>query len=286
MRRGLDWYKRDPIAFIDGVQGMGPECIGAFAVLLDLIYARGGETLRDDRHLAGVLGCSIQKARKLTDALLEAGKLGENGGMLSNDRARETAKVRQKLSKTRAKVGRKGGSFRQVFDIARNENNDLAQAKTPDIEEEKEKNRVTDVTLSNAREARSMRRPREPGRFEDWWKLVPRKVGKGAARRAYAKALTLTDEATLFSAISRYAELRKVQDERYTVHPATWLNQERWTDEIPLSNFQPPQIRSTPNDAAEIARQAAAEFRSRMDCGPGPNSSGPLLRTIAGRGLN
>ena len=66
MKQGLDWYKREPRAFLDGVQGMGPELIGAYAVLLDLMYARGGDTMRDDRHLSGILGCSVRKARATT----------------------------------------------------------------------------------------------------------------------------------------------------------------------------------------------------------------------------
>lgn len=82
MDEGLDWYKRFPRLFLDGVQGLGPEAIGAYAVLLDLIYARGGYSRRDDRHLAGILGCSVRKARALTDALIEAGKVDVEGAFL------------------------------------------------------------------------------------------------------------------------------------------------------------------------------------------------------------
>jgi uncharacterized protein YdaU (DUF1376 family) len=138
MKQGLDWYKRDPRAFIDGVQGLGPDLIGAYAVLLDLIYARGGETTRDDRHLSGLMGCSIRKATALTDALIERGKLEADGDLITNSRAKSEAKSRRKLSETRAKAGRKGGEKSS----SSNEDNELQEASASyarAIEEEKEK---------------------------------------------------------------------------------------------------------------------------------------------------
>lgn len=72
--------------------------------------------------------------------------------------------------------------------------------------------------------------------FDEWWQIYPRKVGKGAARRAYEKAIKTTDPASLISAAKRYAHERKGEDQKYTAHPATWLNQERWADEAPATN--------------------------------------------------
>lgn len=69
--------------------------------------------------------------------------------------------------------------------------------------------------------------------FDDFWAIVPRKVGKGQARKAYAASLKKTDAATIFQAMKAYAETRIGQDETYTAHPATWLNGERWTDAPP-----------------------------------------------------
>lgn len=110
MRQGQQWYRRYPHAFLDGVQGMGPELIGAYAVLIELIYARDGNTVRDDRHLAGVLGCSIQKARWLTGKLIEKGKIVvTDDGVLSNPRAAHQIQHKEDISEKRAVAGRKGG---------------------------------------------------------------------------------------------------------------------------------------------------------------------------------
>lgn len=67
--------------------------------------------------------------------------------------------------------------------------------------------------------------------FEKFWLACPRRIGKEAARKAYEKARKTTSDAELLEGIRRYATTRAGQDEQYTVHPATWLNQGRWADE-------------------------------------------------------
>lgn len=68
--------------------------------------------------------------------------------------------------------------------------------------------------------------------FDRWWSLWPHKKGKGQARKAYAKALKLTDPATLYAALDRQlAHLKDQKARGFCPHPATWLNGERWEDE-------------------------------------------------------
>lgn len=69
--------------------------------------------------------------------------------------------------------------------------------------------------------------------FEVFWRETPRKSGRGQAQRAYRTARKTADAETLLAGIKRYAELRRGQEERYTKHPATWLNGECWLDEAP-----------------------------------------------------
>jgi len=94
---------------MDGVEGMGPELIGTYSYLIDLIYARGGSTRRDDRSLGGRIGCTRGKAKKLTDRLIQLGKIVENGPFLTHKHAENHAKEMQKRSETNAKNGKKGG---------------------------------------------------------------------------------------------------------------------------------------------------------------------------------
>ena len=67
--------------------------------------------------------------------------------------------------------------------------------------------------------------------FEQFWLQCPRRIGKGHARKAWAKALKLTDAQTIIAGMFRYAEDCKWTEARYIKHPATWLNSEGWSDE-------------------------------------------------------
>ena len=247
MRRGLDWYKRDPIAFIDAVQGMGPELIGAYAVLIDLLYARAGETPRDDRHLSGVLGCSTRKAKALTDALIESGKIELHDGFIVNSRAKSEAKPRRELSEMRANAGRIGG----INSGKARKNNSLDKANASSKHEAEKR-----------REDKSKNTPLTPlggdgveNEFDDWWSHYPRKVAVGGARKAFVAARKKVSFEDLLDAVKRYAILCQGKEARHIAHGATWLNQERWSDQegvsAPTINVSDEELQKTRVEHAE-----------------------------------
>lgn len=67
--------------------------------------------------------------------------------------------------------------------------------------------------------------------FEQFWSMYPRKSAKGTARRAWSKAITKTDPQTIIAAASRYADDPN-REPTFTAHAATWLNGERWDDDM------------------------------------------------------
>lgn len=66
--------------------------------------------------------------------------------------------------------------------------------------------------------------------FGDFWKAYPRKVGKGAAERAWTKALKHTDADQIIEAVRA---VEWPSDAEFIPHPSTWLNGKRWLDEAP-----------------------------------------------------
>lgn len=102
---------------------MGPELIGAYAVILEIIYARHGDMPRDDRHLAGVLGCSIRKARSLTEQLIALEKIKIVDGKIVNRKASEVILDRKKQRENYVKLARNERENEPTF----NENNGLAR---------------------------------------------------------------------------------------------------------------------------------------------------------------
>lgn len=77
---------------------------------------------------------------------------------------------------------------------------------------------------------RAAARSVEPDRFDEFWVLYPRKVGKGQARKAWAKALKITTADVIIQALDRQVPDLRGKCE-FCPHPSTWLNGERWTDE-------------------------------------------------------
>lgn len=82
------------------------------------------------------------------------------------------------------------------------------------------------ITTARGADARAARET-----FAEFWAAYPRKTGKGAAEKAWAKAVKALDPTVVIDGARRYAEIRRGQDPQFTPHPATWLNAKRWEDE-------------------------------------------------------
>ncbi len=79
-------------------------------------------------------------------------------------------------------------------------------------------------------------------RFADFWKVYPKKKGKGYALKAW-KRLKPTQELcdTILKAVQAQKSWSSWQEGqgRYIPHPATWLNQGRWEDEADTTAEKP-----------------------------------------------
>jgi hypothetical protein len=70
--------------------------------------------------------------------------------------------------------------------------------------------------------------------FADFWKVYPRKRDKGHAEKAWPRAVKKADEQTIITAAREFAQwcVRTRQEQQFIAYPATWLNGERWLDEL------------------------------------------------------
>ena len=69
--------------------------------------------------------------------------------------------------------------------------------------------------------------------FEEFWALYPRKIAKAAARKAWSK-MTSEQQLMAAKAISTHCEYWKVKETEleFVPHASSWLNGERYEDEI------------------------------------------------------
>lgn len=118
-------------------------------------------------------------------------------------------------------------------------------------------------------------------RFKEFWRHYPRKVGKGAAEKAWdkikpGKALL----SLILSALDQQKACEQWQREngRYIPNPATWLNQKRWEDDIGMNDTPDPDGSSAesgapPGDPPELppdiarAKQQHEEAMKRFMAG-------------------
>lgn len=235
------WYKRYPKKFIRGVRGMGPDLIGAYSLILDLIYEDEDSCPNDPAWLAGILGCNGRKARALIDGLLKRGKLSVNEhGRLVNEKASQVLNDRETSRQRARDSGETGGKRSAETRTKHKEDKELAEARLKELEESREdkkrksppKSTSQPSMLAEASEDVVPKGEKFEVEFSTFYAAYPRHVGRGAAETAYRRARRMAQASELLAGAQRYAAHRKGEDQHYTKHPATWLNAKGWLDEL------------------------------------------------------
>jgi hypothetical protein len=128
--------------------------------------------------------------------------------------------------------------------------------------------------------------------FDDFWKIYPLKVGKGAALKAFQKAVRTTDADIIIKGATRY-KLDPNRSQAYTAHASTWLNAQRWLDEaLPTRNLSPAETKEKELQKARIKSErekaeSEAWFREQQEqrerAVPPPAELRELLRKSFGK---
>jgi hypothetical protein len=123
--------------------------------------------------------------------------------------------------------------------------------------------------------------------FDLFWKIYPLKVGKGAAKKAWDKALQEADQDSIINGALQYAQDPN-RHPSYTAHPSTWLNAGRWADDpLPAREISPEEKKAQEVESARLkfererkANEAwfAEQEEQRAKAVPMPESIKSLLR--------
>jgi uncharacterized protein YdaU (DUF1376 family) len=228
-----------PNDFLQGSKLMTLQERGAYITLLCEQWDVGGLT-GEAIELARLLGCHRRDAERLWGRVVKKFVKGEDhlwrNARLERERQKQEAR-RLALSHN----GSQGGRGRKA-------NTKLTQSKKKAIalkqesyslNSEKLKQSLSSSASQDQIKERSDRTPVVPksesairGRFDAFWAEYPNKKAKGAAWNAWRKLAPTTDHtAQMIDAIRAQRHSREWR-EGFIPHPATWLNQERWSDEI------------------------------------------------------
>ena len=152
------------------------------------------------------------------------------------------------------------------------------------------------ITTSTGRQSRPMNHPLEPSiepshqtAFDEFWLRYPRKVGKQAAIKAFAKAIKTVEPNVIIEGAERYANDPNRVD-AFTAHPTTWLNAGRWNDDpLPERILTADEKRAKELQISEERRQRDIEetlrwqeelAQSKKKAVPMPEEIRKLLRSL------
>lgn len=134
--------------------------------------------------------------------------------------------------------------------------NQVTTNRQPNDNHMEPQNRIDKIRLDKIREDKTI----EVDMFERWWAVYPKKVGKEAARKAFAKVKV--DAETLIAAVvkQKTSEQWTREGGRYIPNPATWLNQGRWEDELAPAKTEtaPPPKQNTGRNTPPSAKFSTA----------------------------
>lgn len=220
--------------FLVGAMTMTDEQVGKYIRLLCLQHQKGHLTEDEMRRVC----------QSYDEAIYEKFCVDDDGRYY-NRRMDEEIQKRAKSADSSRENGRNGG---------RPKNPQVSVGKPTDNlsedENEDENERESDSeNYTRAQEKTSVER-----RFAEFWAAYPKKTGKGAAEKAWAKIKPTKELHAVIMAVLQIAvkcDQWKKENGRYIPNPSTWLNQKRWEDEY--------------GAPAPSAIKSAAEYQHRND---------------------
>jgi hypothetical protein len=237
-KRKLDWL--DQVA--DDLELSAAKFRLAY-VIARFVNRASGEAWPTQQTLATTTGMTISGVQKASDALEERGHLtvvSQPGRNKSNHYQLVYKNPDSRLPFIEEKPRRPSAISVEKTQTAVREKADGCPRKDrptsvqntliEHTEEHTESISVKTPPIDKSKRTRQKKSTEAEG-FEEFWHQYPRRVAKDAARKAYAAALKRATPAELLAGAMRYSEQRDGQDEKYTKHPATWLNGGCWADE-------------------------------------------------------
>jgi len=269
----VKWFSGD---FLNGVADLEADEGWVYVVALNLIYDRGGPIPFEPERLARRCRLRRNVVDRVVRQLVEAGKLTLVEGKLSNPKAERMLKGRLKASEDSSEAAR----IRWEKD-KENKGGDDAVAMPPQCDRN---------AILEARSQKLDRVPPNPPRgeetkglfesdFDAFWRAYPKKKAKPAAKAAFLKATKRADVAAIMQGLER-AKLSRdwtKDDGQFVPHPATWLNGDRWADDVgaTIHPFLAPEPAQAFDPWPDRARSWIIDDGwNSVDWGPAPNKPG------------
>lgn len=231
----FDFY---PVDFMRGVRGLTAAEVGIYTMLLCRIYEENGPVEYHPVRLSAYCGVRESTLTKAVDRLIVLGRVTVADGVLSDDRAMKEIGIRETKLKNSSRAGKASAEKRQQKQ---------EQAATPVQQTFNHTDTDTDKTEEGSNEPLSenptvtadppkdpVAPPKDNGPpFSEFWDVWPLgKICKQAAERAWRKLSAANRSLAIDRAEAWSAQWLRNHPNANPIHPASYLNGKRWTDEI------------------------------------------------------
>lgn len=210
---------------------------GAYLLILMAIWRNGGSLPADERRLASCAKLTMSQWHRISREIMEL--LTVEDGVITQKRLLQ--EYRKTTSKIAAKVAaghasaeakylkRQEAGPTPVDDLFQQDGDSVAETKTQTQNRKEESDSVAGAT-----------RPIVNDPFDEFWAAYPRRSGSNPRKPAQAKFERLVrdgaDPREIINGAKRYTVSLANENKINTVYVAqalTWLNQERWRDDLP-----------------------------------------------------
>jgi hypothetical protein len=196
--------------------------IGAYWRIVELLRANGGRIQKDDLEAVHI-SLRWDHAPDWLNWCLARGLLEQDDKTIYSSRMLREIQEYETFRAERRAAGIKGASARW-----HNHSSANSSAIVPGMAKnatDKTRQDRADKTLKDS----------QPSGWDEWWNAYPRKVGKVAAIKSYARALKTVSPQALKDGLDRAVKgwAAAGTEPQYIPHPATWLNGGRWEDQPP-----------------------------------------------------
>jgi len=223
------YYPMYPSDYLADTAFLSLEAHGMYFLLLQNLWLHDGELPADAKKLARLMRLDPRQVRRYLGHKVGGKSEGElsdyfevSNGLLSNSRlSEELAKCIDKSEKNRkAALTRHHANAEQTHHVKH-------AIPEPDSNTDKKKNiKKKDLTL--------------PKKFTEWWSLYPKKRKKVEALKIWNRDNLESRADEIIAATEQQKAHERAWREGYIPDPTTYLNNERWNDEIDRTDSRQP----------------------------------------------
>lgn len=252
----MNYYERFPGDYQRDTQHLSLAEHGAYTLLMDAYYSTEHPLSSDPRVLFRICGAFTSKERSAVESVSNQFFEKSDDGLLHHKRIdAEIEKAKKRIDSAREN-GSKGGRPRKPsgLPIGNPVGFNPVSVEKPNQNPMKTHSGEA-LQTPHAKEDQNQKPcPAGAGRFADFWKAYPRHEDRKKAENVW-KRKRLDEKADLLIAdVVRRAAKHRSWLEGFVPHPTTYLNGERWQDDIderPAHNGGP--VRSSPQQEVSAA---------------------------------